>query len=222
MIRGKIALFLLVMVVVCIGGVCGLTYVVGTWGGPLYVVQNMTGSDGKVVAESAENSSSDCRLSNALETGNIKEAKKLIREHQIGEDTAPHDWNTALAIAAPLKDKELITLIQEQGTTPDAALDYVQNAKQAEALVHLGATVQYGSSSKGGQWTHLGTHALNGNVEVVEWLLKHGAKASEKDEEGLTLLSQVEDSAKTAADPQEKAKLFKVVTLLEAHGATVK
>ncbi len=209
MLRGKIALFLLVtLVMLTAGAVFGVAMLKNT----ISELKAQADYPATATAPVAE-ATPDDPLTVALTDGNVAEAKRLIPSY----DREARDWDDDLALAVALKDKALIRSIVEKGGNPDSALDYALTAEAAAELVRLGAKVNTDMGPKGD--SHLETQALNGNAEVTEWYLKHGANANEVDSDGVSLISKVKDSLKTAVDADDKAGLSEVLAVLKRHGA---
>jgi quinoprotein dehydrogenase-associated probable ABC transporter substrate-binding protein len=134
-------------------------------------------------------------LVNAVRFGFDAVARYLV-EHKADVNLADNSHWTPLMYAAWNDDPDMLRVLATHGAKLEAADSDAMNAlsiaaqnakvKSATALVEAGADVNHAAGSGG--YTPLMLAATAGSMEIVDVLLKHGAKVNARNSGGITAL----------------------------------
>jgi ankyrin repeat protein len=91
------------------------------------------------------------------------------------------------------KKTALVALLRRHGASPSQSLIAAHDAETARVLLGMGADPNAPVGS-GGE-TPLAYQSTIGNAELVRFLLEHGGDPTVRDDQGQTILEQVDDAA---------------------------
>lgn len=132
------------------------------------------------------------QLGQAIIFHDYQKVESLLRAG-VNPNAADVGDSLILAIAGNdtgIYDKRMVALLLKYGANPSLSLSDARNVEIARALLNIGASPNAPVGSRGE--TPLMEHCLNGNTEVVRYLLEHGGDPEVRDKDGSTLSQRIE------------------------------
>lgn len=148
------------------------------------------------------------RLCEAINNRDYPQVEALLKAGAYPNDA---DTDDSLLMATAHGDKPMVRLLLKYGANPSRSLLAAQEIQQAKAMLELGANVNSRVGYDGD--TPLMSHASSGNVELVKFLLQHGANATLKSQreaqQGESILDLVDYAA---GNHPEMAVQYRTIT----------
>jgi len=153
-------------------------------------------------------------LSYAINDNNLHRVEALLK--QGAGPNAADDYDSLILASY---NKPMVKLLMKYGANPNISLLAANDIDSAKAMLHLGADVN--SRSGYDCDTPLMAQASYGNVEMVKFLLEHGADPTMKShrgtQQGETIVELVEYSAST--HPETPARYQTIIKMLTQASA---
>ncbi len=160
-----------------------------------------------------QQNSANQSLWQAVENSDVAAAQKALAlgadPNRVG-DAGLSEHHT-LITAQLHNDLKMVTVLLAHKADPSRALTLAVNAKAAARLLQIGAHVNGIVGGTG--MTILGEQSANGRLDVVQFLLAHGADPQERDQDGET----ASDRARYAASkhPEEDTAYSFILKMLQ-------
>jgi|GEM_PF-4443632 len=148
-------------------------------------------------------------LSYAISANNLPRVEKLLKE---GAGPNAADDYDSLILAR--YNKPMVKLLMKYGANPSVSLIEARDIDTAKAMLHFGADINARCGYEGD--TALMTQATVGDVEMVKFLLQHGADATLTHREGIQQGENIIELVKypESTHPEDAAKYEEIIQIL--------
>lgn len=153
-------------------------------------------------------------LSYAINDNNLHRVETLLKQ---GAGPNAADDYDSLILA--WNNKPMVKLLMKYGANPNVSLLAANDVESAKAMLHLGADVNCRGAYDGE--TPLMNQAFNGNIEMVKFLLAHGADSTMKSDVPRRQGGTIVDIAQYGASlhPENLAKYQAIIKMLTQASA---